>query len=57
LEGPRKGEAGARHEIALAQQEVGGKVPRGPALDQRGNVSPDLFEKMAKSNALLRVKR
>jgi hypothetical protein len=57
LERPRKDEAGTRDDIALAQHEVGGKVPRSPALEQSGNVSPQLFEKIAKCKALLRVER
>src|SRR5262245_59370497 len=57
VERPRKQEAGTRDEIALAQHEVGGEVLCSPALEQRGNLSPELFEKIAKRKALLPVKR
>ena len=57
LERARKEDAGAREEIALTQHEVGGEVARSPALDQRGYVSPELFEEIAKRKALLRVER
>lgn len=56
-ERPRKDEAGAREEITLAQHEVGSKVLRGPALDQRGSLGPELVEELTKCKALLRVKR
>src|SRR5262245_19896404 len=57
LERSMKYEAGTRDEIALAQHEVGGKVPRSPVPEQSGTVGPDLCEEIAKCKALLGVKR
>ena len=57
LERAREHEAGASDEIALTQHDVGGEVVSGPALEQRGYVSPEFVEEIAQRKALLRVER
>lgn len=56
LKRPRKDDAGGRDEITLTEHDVGGEVVRGPALEHRRYVSPEFLEKIAKGEALLRVK-
>jgi hypothetical protein len=41
----------------FTQHDVGGKVFRSPAVEQRGCLGSELFENIAHRTSLLRVKR
>ena len=55
FEGARQDEARAGNEIVFAQDEVGGKIVRGPAIEQCGNGGAELVEQIAELEALLHV--